>query len=119
MTDLFAEDAFLDLGRPGLQAQGKQAIVEFYEMVRNSVSVPPSFPRGFNHTIEITGDNTAHAVWQADCPMIDAETKTVLHVGTIYDEEYVRKNGEWKISRLIIIPTVTETTQLSEAPTLK
>jgi hypothetical protein len=55
-------------------------------------------PQGHNPEIEILGPTTARGFWQLDNTMVEAQTSKAVRVGASYDEEYVKRNGEWKIS---------------------
>lgn len=114
LANLFATDACFDPGIPGMQKEGRTAIAEFFEsFLGPRTPAGSSYPGGFNHQIEITGDNTARAYWLGEAPRIDEKSRTMLRVGFIYHEEYVREEGEWKISSLRISSTYRELTQLA------
>ena len=117
MTDpvnIFANYTYFDPGIPGMQKEGRMAIAEFWEsFLGPQTPAGSSYPRGFNHDIEITGDNTAYAFWLGEAPRINEKTGMMLRVGFIYHEEYVREEGEWKISSLKVSTIYWELTQLA------
>ena len=47
--------------------------------------------------IEMTGDETARAVWQLDNLMVEAQTNVAVRIGATYDDAYVKEKGAWKI----------------------
>lgn len=114
LANLFATHAYFDPGIPGMQKKGRMAIAEFFEsFLGPQTPAGSSYPRGFNHEIEITGDNTAYAFWLGEAPRINEKTGMMLQVGFIYHEEYVREEDEWKISSLKISTTYRELTHLA------
>jgi bile-acid 7alpha-dehydratase len=99
LLKLFSANAWVDFGL-GQPAEGKEAVVRLYRATVGTWKPGGQYPRGFIPEIEITGDNTAKGVWMVEAQVLDREKKLVTNVGCLYDEEYVKENGEWKISRL-------------------
>lgn len=96
---LFASNPWADFGF-GQPAEGKEAVVKLYDALIGSCKPGGQYPRGFIPEIEITGEDSAKAVWLVEAPFLDREKNRVGNFGGLYDEEYVREDGEWKISRL-------------------
>jgi ketosteroid isomerase-like protein len=94
--DCYTDDAVVDFGY-GLQLEGKTALEDFYKG-----SMASSFtlvdPQGHNPEIEILSSTTARGFWQLDNSMVETQTNKALRVGASYTEEYVKRDGEWKIS---------------------
>ena len=92
----YADDAVVDFGY-GLQMEGKTALEDFYKK-----SMAPAYtlvdPQGHNPEIEILSSTNARGFWQLDNIMVESQTSKAVRVGASYDEEYVKRNGEWKIS---------------------
>ena len=101
LIDLFAEDASVNLGPAGGQACGKPAIAELYETIfSQSFPSKMSFPRGFDPEIDLVDEDNAVGIWLGEVPRIEPDKERVSNVGFIYDEEYHRENGRWKIKKL-------------------
>lgn len=63
---------------------------------------------GGNPQIEIIDDNHARGTWCLHFFQIHTAANTVLQLGGYYDDEYVRIDGEWKISSCRFKPSATE-----------
>ncbi len=113
LIDLFAEDASVNLGPVGGQASGKPAIAKLYNTIfLQNNSAKMSFPRGFDPEIDIVGDDIAVGIWLGEAPRIEPENERVSNVGFIYNEEYRREDGHWKIKKLDISYSFTAETKL-------
>ena len=97
LIDCYAEDAAADFGN-GLEFHGKEAITKFYKDIV-AQGGGRLFPQGHNPELEITGDKTAKGLWLIDVLTVDAHADTGTRLGVLYDEEYVKEKGDWKISR--------------------
>ncbi len=98
---LFSRDPVADFGL-GQQhvASGREAVEKLYRATVGTWQPGGQYPRGFLPEIEITGDGTARGLWMVDVPAPDREKGLVTIVGCLYEEEYVKEGGEWKIGRL-------------------
>lgn len=101
LLKLFSEHPCADFGLgEQMVAVGKEAVERLYRTTVGTWKPQGQYPRGFIPEIEITGENTAKGVWMVEAQVLDREKKLVTNVGCLYDEEYVKEDGEWKISRL-------------------
>jgi len=96
LMDCYADDAVVDFGY-GLQMEGKTVLADFYKGSMTSAFSLVD-PQGHNPEIEVLSSTTARGFWQLDNTMVEAQTSKAVRVGASYDEEYVKRNGEWKIS---------------------
>ncbi len=95
LMDCYTDDAKVDFGY-GLQMEGKTVLADFYkESMTSTFSLVD--PQGHNPEIEIQSSTTANGFWQLDNTMVEAQTGKSVRVGASYNEEYVKRNGEWKI----------------------
>jgi bile-acid 7alpha-dehydratase len=99
LLELFSENPWVDFGL-GQPAEGKEAVTKLYRATVGTWKPGGQYPRGFVPEIERTGDTTAKGAWMVEAQVLDREKKLVTNVGCLYDEEYVKENGEWKINRL-------------------
>jgi hypothetical protein len=98
---LFSENPVADFGLgENMVAVGRDAVEKLYKMTVGTWKPNGQFPRGFIPEIEITGDKTAKGTWMVEAQTLDWEKRLVTNVGCLYDEEYVREDGQWRISRL-------------------
>lgn len=56
---------------------------------------------GQNAEIDITGPDTARATWGLYFYQVDTQTRTLTQLGGVYDDEYRRVDGSWKMSRTV------------------
>ncbi len=95
LMDCYADDAVVDFGY-GLQMEDKTVLADFYKGSMTSAFSLVD-PQGHNPEIEMLSSTTARGFWQLDNTMVEAHTNKAVRVGASYDEEYVKRNGEWKI----------------------
>lgn len=96
LVNCYADDAAVDFGY-GLKLKGKTALADFYKGSMASTYTLVD-PQGHNPEIEILSPTTARGFWQLDNTMVETQTSKAVRVGASYNEEYVKRNGEWKIS---------------------
>ena len=92
-ADCFVEDAKMDIQPMGI-IQGKRQIVQ---AISNGIGTAISTHQGHSPEIEITGDTTAKGKWALYDHIFDERSKTVSEGFGLYEDEYVKENGQWKI----------------------
>ena len=97
LVGCYAEEAVVNFGF-GIHLQGKEALAKYYNETIAKLHTM-IIPQGHNPEIEITGETTATGRWLIDNPQVEASTKTAARLGSTYEEEYLKENGEWKIGR--------------------
>jgi hypothetical protein len=110
---LFSENPVADFGL-GEQhvAVGREAVEKLYEATVGAWKPQGQYPRGFIPEIEITGDKTAKGSWMVEVQVPDRRKGLLTSVGCLYDEEYVREDGEWRIGRLSTSYTYNQYTSM-------
>jgi len=58
---------------------------------------------GQNAEIDITGPDTAKAIWGLYFYQIDTSTRVLTQLGGRYEDEYRRVDGKWQISRTVFV----------------
>ena len=96
---LFSKNPCADFGL-GQPAEGREAVEKLYKDTVGTWKPQGQYPRGFVPEIEMTSDKTAKGTWMVEAQVLDRERKLVTNVGCLYDEEYVKEDGQWKIRRL-------------------
>jgi len=98
---LFSKNPCADFGLgEQMVAVGKEAVEKLYKTTVGTWKPQGQYPRGFVPEIEVTSDKTARGTWMVEAQVLDREKRLVTNVGCLYDEEYVKEDGQWKIRRL-------------------
>lgn len=95
VVDCFANDASLNFSAIG-KGTGREYIARFFKEVIPSRNLFTCHIV-INPVIEVHG-NTAKGRWYFLVPATDRPTNTAVWVGGRYDNEYIKKNGVWKLS---------------------
>ncbi len=100
ILDCFTEDAYVQYGEKVLH--GAKAEADF--LASGSVGRPTtlSFHHIHDEEIDILNDREAKARWQVQVIYVDQEVGQRRFVNGVYDEQYVKQDGKWKIKRLVL-----------------
>jgi hypothetical protein len=74
--------------------EGRDYIVKVLKRAMRTVTTAH---QGHNPVIEITGENTARGTWSLNDQVRTSDDRFLNGYG-IYEDEYIRENGGWKIS---------------------
>ena len=87
-----------------MEVRGRDAIVAF---VSKSLVGAQSVHHGHTPEIDLLGSNTARGIWAMDdyveWPVDDQGRRRGLKGYGHYEEEYLREDGEWRISRARLV----------------
>jgi hypothetical protein len=109
IAQLFSEDGVLDFGHLG-KAKGRAEIQRFFRGIRQLApeqqleAVPRiTWVKQFihNHVVQLHGDHGHGFAYLEAKPIFNGEAYLVA---ARYDDDYVRINGEWKFSRMSLVP---------------
>jgi uncharacterized protein (TIGR02246 family) len=96
---VFSKDAHLEVPEGNVSEHGREAIVASVSSVLEGVR---TVHHGHMPEIEITGPDTARGIWAmfdyVEFPARDDGERVGLQGYGHYTEEYVREDGEWRIS---------------------
>ena len=102
IAELFTEDGELEFGPLG-HAKGKAKIAEFFRHLGPGATPGRgphfSFVKQYihNHVVEIHGDRATGFSYLEAKPIINGEATLVA---ARYDDDYVKRNGEWRFTRM-------------------
>jgi uncharacterized protein (TIGR02246 family) len=100
-NQVFTRDAHLEVPEGNASVDGRQAIIDYVSGVLTGVR---TVHHGHMPEIEITGPDTARGTWAmfdyVEFPPAPDGARVGLQGYGHYHEEYVREDGEWRISRL-------------------
>jgi hypothetical protein len=98
--DVFARDAVLEVPEANMVTSGRDAIIE---SVSGLLTGARTVHHGHMPEIEVTGAGTARGTWAmfdyVEWPAPDGGDRIGLQGYGHYVEEYVREDGQWRISR--------------------
>jgi hypothetical protein len=98
--DVFTRDAVLEVPEVDMVTHGRDEIVA---SVSAALTGATTVHHGHMPEIEITGADTARGTWAmfdyVEWPSSDPATRVGLRGYGHYVEEYVREDGQWRISR--------------------
>ena len=103
LEDLFAEDARSVYSGGKYAFEGRDAILEFLSGALGSPDVQ-TMHHAHTPEIDLTSETTARGTWYLEdfvisaLPADGAPHGTVLHGTGIYQDEYVKVEGAWKIA---------------------
>jgi hypothetical protein len=108
IPDLFTDDGVLDFAHLG-KAYGHTEIARFFGALNDKPEDgKPDRPRItwvkqfiHNHTIKLNGDRGEGFAYLEAKPIYNGEA---FLVAARYNDEYVRQNGQWKFSKMSLVP---------------
>lgn len=116
-ADCFTEDAKTSYHDGKYRPEGKFAIMRFIKrgMARYSFF---GLHHGHHPEIELTSDTTASGTWALYNYMIDTQENKGLLIVAFYRDEYVKVDGEWKISFTSYDRVFEESWERGDTPSL-
>jgi len=100
VRDCFIPDgAFIDAANMGVH-EGRDSFINIFTEIgcRDDVI---DMHHGQNGVIDITGQNEAHASWDLFFHTIHLATRMAVQVAGYYEDDYVRRDGRWWISKSV------------------
>lgn len=98
IAECFADDVVSSYGNGEMSYNGKDNVIKFLMSVM-SVKMP-SAHMIHGGEIDVFDDNTAKAKWYLQDFLINKEHNVNIYGAAIYDNSYVKINGEWKIKAI-------------------
>lgn len=113
LVDCFTEDAVADYDI-GELIEGRDAIIQFLKdtVASKELDAIP-IHQGFDPVIEITSETTGTGRWRLYNYMLFQKAKTTMIMWSVYNDEYVKVDGKWKIKKTKINHMSTQTTTLA------
>ncbi|MFQ5352838.1 MAG: nuclear transport factor 2 family protein [Candidatus Krumholzibacteriia bacterium] len=98
LAECFTSDAVTSYSDGKYSFQGIEAIMKF---LMDSMSAPSFHSSHHVHhpEIEITSPITATGIWAMRDEIIEIELGLTIRGAAFYEDEYVKVDGEWRISR--------------------
>ena len=96
IAECFVPDAVASYGGGAWAFEGRDAILDFLRSSMGSEKFLSGHRVG-QPEIDITGPDTAKAIWALSDTVAQLEFGVDIRGGAFYEDEYVKVDGEWKI----------------------
>lgn len=113
----FTEDAEASYGGGAYEFSGRDAIVSFLRESMGSEGFLSSH-RCSHPEIALTGEDTAVGMWALDDTVVHMDFNVEIRGAAFYEDEYVKRDGEWRIRRTGYRRTFEELTPRSDSARL-
>lgn len=94
LVQCFSEDAVMEYPRVG-RFQGAEAILR--SLREHASQYPTAIHLGHDPDIDVVSDTAARGTWELHFYAIDAGADTAAQMWGLYEDEYLKEKGEWKI----------------------
>ena len=108
IADCFAEDA-VAIYAPDVKPVGRDAILKW--LIRYHGEGVVTAHAGHNPEIEIASETEAKGTWTLRVHIV-RQPKIEIRAWSRYEDEYVKKGGEWVIKSTSVEPILVRTTQV-------
>ncbi|HLY36426.1 MAG TPA: nuclear transport factor 2 family protein [Candidatus Binatia bacterium] len=97
MAGCFTPDATVDYGGGRYRFDGVDAIIRFLRESLARETGALGYHHGHHPEIDLTSDTTARGIWALDNYLFNASRKRGVRIAAYYRDEYVKRDGEWRI----------------------
>lgn len=117
MEECFVEDVSASYFNGEINLKGKDALIDFFRQGLSDSLV--CIHHGHHPEIERTSDATARGTWGLYNYLIDKTHNRGQRVAGVYQDEYVKQNGTWKIRSIVCNQIFQESWDRNDTPSLK
>ena len=118
LAECFVPDATSSYDEGKYSFRGRDQIIGFLEGALGRPTMI-TMHHGHHPEIEITSPTTATGTWYLEDQVIDAKRNTTLRGAAFYRDEYVKRDGAWRLLSTGYLRTFEEVQDRSETPSLK
>jgi hypothetical protein len=118
MEECFAPDAVAAYSGGKYSYEGRDAILAFLKKSMGAETFLSSH-RCHHPEIELTGPDTATAVWALEDVVIEEKWGITIRGAAFYRDEYVKQDGRWRIRRTGYKRTYEEIQSRKDVPGLR
>jgi len=98
MSGLFVPEASCAYSAGAYAYEGRDAIVEFFRKAMGRETFLSSH-KAHHPEITLTGADTATGIWSLDDWVVDLQWELDIRGAAFYTDDYVKRDGEWRILR--------------------
>jgi hypothetical protein len=98
IADLFVPEATCAYSAGAYSYEGRDAIVEFFRKSMGRETFLSSH-KAHHPEITLTGPDTATGIWALEDWVVDTQWELDIRGAAFYEDDYVKRDGEWKILR--------------------
>ncbi len=117
MRDVFAADAVVNYGAPGLEFRGVDAILAF--LTQSLGGSTRTVHHGHHDDVEITGATTAKGTWALYNLLYNVDANRVIRIASFYHDEFVKQGEAWRIQSIHFEPLYHEEWKRDDIPSAK
>ncbi len=118
METLFVPEATCAYSAGAYAYDGRDAIIEFFRKAMGRESFLSSH-KAHHPEITLTGPDTATGIWSLDDWVVDTQWELDIRGAAFYNDDYVKRDGEWKILRTAYQRVMEELSPRSGRPGLQ
>lgn len=117
MAECFANDIDASYFNGELKFSGRNSLVQFFKLGLTDVLI--GMHHGHHPEIEITSETTARGTWGLYNYLIDRKNNRGQRIAGVYQDEYVKEDGQWKIKSIVCNQIFQETWDRNDMPSLQ
>jgi bile-acid 7alpha-dehydratase len=117
MADCFTDDVSASYFNGEFRFEGRDALLKFFKLGLSDALI--GMHHGHHPEIEITSETTARGMWELHNYLIDTTCNGGQRIAGVYQDEYVKENGQWKIKSITCNQLFQENWDRNDIPSLK
>lgn len=117
ITECLTDDIRASFYGGKLTCQGLDDLLRFFKIGLADTRI--STHTGHHPEIEVTSDSTAKGTWEVQTYLIDTQANVSLGGVSVFNEDYVKLNGIWKIQSMSCYRIYEETWSRDDIQSLK
>lgn len=117
LRELFVEEATCAYASGAYSHRGRDAILDFLVGALGRSTMLTAH-HGHHPEIELTGPDSARGTWAFEDTVIDTQHQITIRGAAFYEDEYVKRDGAWKLLHTGYVRTFEEIESRKDRPGL-